>query len=110
VREIRTLRSTRRGNGNHLTVRLLRHSQRKRRETDRPHLRRLAPFLDPTFRESGGNVGIMRSPVRATALPGASGNVAMAELRTHFATERVRVVALRLKQTRPSSIPTKTPQ
>jgi hypothetical protein len=37
---------------------------------------------------------------------GASGNVAMAELRTHLATERVRVVALRLKQTRPSSIPT----
>jgi hypothetical protein len=30
----------------------------------------------------------------------------MAELRTHLATERVRVVALRLKQTRPSSIPT----
>jgi hypothetical protein len=39
---------------------------------------------------------------------GASGNVAMAELRTHLATERVRVVALRLKQTRPSSIPTVT--
>jgi len=37
---------------------------------------------------------------------GASGNVAMAELRTHLATERVRVVSLRLKQTRPSSIPT----
>jgi|GEM_PF-4501174 hypothetical protein len=35
-----------------------------------------------------------------------SGNVAMAELRTHLATERVRVVALRLKQTCPSSIPT----
>src|SRR6266851_5770876 len=30
----------------------------------------------------------------------------MAELRTHLATERVRVVSLRLKQTRPSSIPT----
>src|SRR6266849_6933262 len=37
---------------------------------------------------------------------GASRNVAMAELRTHLATERVRVVSLRLKQTRPSSIPT----
>jgi 2-polyprenyl-6-methoxyphenol hydroxylase-like FAD-dependent oxidoreductase len=30
----------------------------------------------------------------------------MAELRTHLATERVRVVTLRLKHTRPSSIPT----
>src|SRR6266481_5137193 len=30
----------------------------------------MAPFLDPTFRGSGGNVGIIRSPVRATALPG----------------------------------------
>jgi hypothetical protein len=39
---------------------------------------------------------------------GASETVAMAELRTHLATERVRVVALRLKQTRPSSIPTVT--
>jgi hypothetical protein len=41
---------------------------------------------------------------------GASGNVAMAELRTHLATERVRVVALCLTQTRPSSIPTKIHQ
>jgi hypothetical protein len=32
----------------------------------------MAPFLDPTFRGSGGNVGIIRSPVRATALPGNS--------------------------------------
>jgi len=38
---------------------------------------------------------------------GASENVATAELRTHLATERVRVVTLRLKQTRPSSIPTR---
>jgi hypothetical protein len=37
---------------------------------------------------------------------GASENVAMAELRTHLATERVSVGILRLKQTRPSSIPT----
>ena len=36
------------GNGNQLTVRLLRHSQRKRRETDRPNLRSMAPVLDPT--------------------------------------------------------------
>jgi len=27
------------------------------------------------FREDGGNVGIIRSPVRATALPGDGGNV-----------------------------------
>src|SRR5450755_1982223 len=40
---------------------------------------------------------------------GASENVAMVELRTHLATERVRVVTLRLTQTRLSSIPTKTP-
>jgi hypothetical protein len=37
--------------------------------TDRPHLRRLAPFLDPTDRGDGGNVGIIRSPLRATVLP-----------------------------------------
>jgi hypothetical protein len=29
----------------------------------------MAPFLDPTFRGGDGNVGIMRSPVRAIALP-----------------------------------------
>ena len=28
-----------------------------------------APVLDPTFRGGGGNVGIIRSPNRATALP-----------------------------------------
>jgi hypothetical protein len=37
---------------------------------------------------------------------GASETVAMAELRTHLATERVSVVTLRLTQARPSSIPT----
>src|SRR5260370_11941375 len=36
------------GNGNQLTVRLVRHSQRKRRATDRSDLRSMAPFLDPT--------------------------------------------------------------
>jgi hypothetical protein len=36
------------GAGNQFTVRLLRHSQRKRRETDRPNLRNMAPVLDPT--------------------------------------------------------------
>ena len=46
------------------------------------------------FREDGGNVGIIRSPVRATALPGASGNVAMVEMCTHLAIERARMVTL----------------
>src|SRR6516162_6677504 len=36
------------GDGNQLTVRLVRHSQRKRGATDRPNLRSQAPFLDPT--------------------------------------------------------------
>src|SRR6266853_1124273 len=36
------------GAGTQLTVRLVRHSQRKRGETDRPNLRRMAPVLDPT--------------------------------------------------------------
>jgi hypothetical protein len=36
------------GTGNQLTVWLVRHSQRKRRETDRPNLRSMAPVLDPT--------------------------------------------------------------
>ena len=37
------------GTGNQLTVWLVRHSQRKRRETDRPNLRSMAPVLDPTI-------------------------------------------------------------
>jgi len=36
------------GAGNGFTVRLLRHSQRKRGATDRPDLRNTAPVLDPT--------------------------------------------------------------
>ena len=36
------------GAGNELTVRLVRHSHRKRGETDRPRLRSTAPALDPT--------------------------------------------------------------
>src|ERR1017187_10057758 len=36
------------GAGNGFTVWLLRHSQRKRRETARPDLRNTAPVLDPT--------------------------------------------------------------
>jgi hypothetical protein len=41
------------GNGNQLTVRLVRHSQRKRRATDRSNLRGMAPFLDPTVQKVG---------------------------------------------------------
>src|SRR5580704_7436011 len=37
------------GAGNQLTVWLMRHSQRKRRATDRPNLRSVAPVLDPTL-------------------------------------------------------------
>jgi hypothetical protein len=36
------------GDGNQLTVRFVRHSQRKRGATDRSSLRSQAPFLDPT--------------------------------------------------------------
>src|SRR5450755_3965969 len=36
------------GTGNRLTDRLVRHSQRKRRETDRSVLRSTTPVLDPT--------------------------------------------------------------
>ena len=48
MRESRTLRAMWRGLGNGLTVRLVRHSHRKRGETDRPRLRSTAPALDPT--------------------------------------------------------------
>src|SRR5438876_508668 len=39
------------GIGNGLTVRLVRHSQRKRGATDRLNLRSTAPVLDPTDRQ-----------------------------------------------------------
>ena len=48
ARESRTLRADVAGAGNGLTVRLVRHSHRKRGETDRPRLRSTAPALDPT--------------------------------------------------------------
>src|SRR5208337_3865563 len=47
------------GAGNRLTVRLVRHSQRKRGATDRPNLRSMAPVLDPTD-ERGGKRGDVR--------------------------------------------------
>jgi hypothetical protein len=39
------------GTGNQLTVWLVRHSQRKRRETARPSLRSVAPVLDPASKQ-----------------------------------------------------------
>ena len=38
-------------------MRLVRHSQRKRRVTDRPYLRSLAPFLDPTLNVVAAQAG-----------------------------------------------------
>src|ERR1700751_4530547 len=43
------------GTGNGFTARLMRHSQRKRGETDRPDLRDTAPVLDPTDEAGAGN-------------------------------------------------------
>ena len=54
MRESRTLRAMWRGLGNGLTVRLVRHSHRKRGETDRPRLRSTAPALDPTGKHRKG--------------------------------------------------------
>ena len=41
-------------------VRLVRHSQRKRGATDRPHLRSMAPVLDPT--DEGRGASFAASP------------------------------------------------
>ena len=64
------------GTENQLTIRLVRHSQRKRGATDRSNLRSLASVLDPTDRGDSGNVGIIRSPLRATVLPDCGGHQA----------------------------------
>ena len=49
------------GAGNQRTIRPVRHSQRKRGATDRLNLRRLAPVLDPTSRNSmvGGKCRVL---------------------------------------------------
>jgi len=49
------------GAGNELTDRLVRHSQRKRGETDRPVLRSIAPVLDPTRDRSSQRCKILLS-------------------------------------------------
>ena len=54
------------GAGNGLTVRLVRHSHRKRGETDRPRLRSTAPALDPTGRQTRLSAAATSS--RASAL------------------------------------------
>ena len=68
------------GAGNGFTVRLVRHSQRKRGATDRPDLRNTAPVLDPTgkghlkgatldlllrssLRRQGGSILLVPSPL-----------------------------------------------
>jgi hypothetical protein len=59
------------GAGNRLTVRLVRHSQRKRGATDRPDLRSAAPVLDPTD-ERGTETGLLLNelhPRRSSTLP-----------------------------------------
>src|SRR6516162_9681925 len=51
------------GAGNQLTVRIMRHSQRKRRDPARPNLRSMAPVLDPTAAAAGGeSSGLQSSP------------------------------------------------
>ena len=50
------------GAGNGLTVRLVRHSHRKRGETDRPRLRSTAPALDPTGRSIANHSGTVYNP------------------------------------------------
>ena len=68
------------GAGNRLTVRLVRHSQRKRGATDRPNLRSMAPVLDPTERrtEASAQARLLRpsgeeGPVNGSGAKGTAG-------------------------------------
>src|SRR6266852_5826765 len=75
-----------------------------------PALEPRGEWEGPRTRCQGFKPDLRNSAVRHYR--GASENVAMSELLTHLATERARVVALCIPQTRPSSIPTidrKTP-
>ena len=47
------------GAGNGLTVRIVRHSQRKRGATDRLNLRSTAPVLDPTVSRPPGQYNLV---------------------------------------------------
>ena len=49
------------GAGNQLTVRIMRHSQRKRRDPARLNLRSMAPVLDPTAQAACGQVSSVQS-------------------------------------------------
>src|SRR5260370_39909814 len=71
------------GDGKQLTVRLVRHSQRKRGAPDRSDLRSMAPFLDPTRSDQGsaaaferrkGDTGRDRSPPGSKGTGGRGGN------------------------------------
>src|ERR1700758_4797302 len=59
------------GAGNQFTVRLVRHSQRKRGATDRPDLRSAAPVLDPTD-ERGTETGLLLNELHPRRSPGPS--------------------------------------
>src|ERR1035441_2908563 len=59
------------GAGNGFTVWLMRHSHRKRGETDRPDLRNTAPVLDPTLVHVGKGLPISLPFVRLKSLSGA---------------------------------------
>ena len=60
------------GAGNQLTVRLVRHSQRKRGATDRLNLRSVAPVLDPTL---DGILNYCRTKVRFGVVEAINGNI-----------------------------------
>src|SRR5450755_450356 len=63
------------GAGNGFTVRLLRHSQRKRGATDRPDLRNTAPVLDPPgFSEASAALWRIGPAVIEASLPAISCN------------------------------------
>jgi hypothetical protein len=59
------------GAGNGFTNELVRHSQRKRGETDRPDLRNTAPVLDPTAMATG--IPCSPTELKARDAPGACG-------------------------------------
>src|SRR5271157_1580929 len=52
------------GAGNQLTVQILRHSQRKRRDPARLNLRSMAPVLDPTAATAGAAHWCVQSPAQ----------------------------------------------
>src|SRR6266702_8038482 len=60
------------GAGNHFTVQIMRHSQRKRRDPARLNLRSLAPVLDPTATAAcyrGSGLQSAQDPTAQTGQP-----------------------------------------